>query len=290
MTVTVYSKPDCVQCTATYRALDSNAIEYTVIDLTTDPIALERVRALGYQQAPVVVAADNDHWSGFRPDKISHLAAALTAAGVPATPPPLTAALWVNEHTTAAERANYAGRVDFETNDGNVILTLEVTPKASGDGYDVQLQNHTDAPVELVDVDPTYALRSDLKFLTERYAGIVFNSEGDPSSFDPGHLVLTPESRLGAYFAIQELYPAEFDTRPMEDDTELPVVGYEWALMHPDHILERGQVTIDRTGELLERAKVFCDQHAPTPAAGNPSTPLQTVTPPQPAPPELPTY
>ena len=35
--------------------------------------ALERLKSLGYMQAPVVVT-DQDHWSGFRPDKIEELA------------------------------------------------------------------------------------------------------------------------------------------------------------------------------------------------------------------------
>ena len=34
----------------------------------------ESIKALGYQQAPVVFAG-GDHWSGFRPDKIRALAA-----------------------------------------------------------------------------------------------------------------------------------------------------------------------------------------------------------------------
>ena len=36
MTVTVYTKPSCVQCNATYRALDSKGIEYEVLDLSVD--------------------------------------------------------------------------------------------------------------------------------------------------------------------------------------------------------------------------------------------------------------
>ena len=72
----VYTKPSCVQCTATYRALDSRGIEYEVLDLSEDPAALEQVKALGYLQAPVVIT-DEDHWSGFRPDKIDELAARL---------------------------------------------------------------------------------------------------------------------------------------------------------------------------------------------------------------------
>lgn len=73
MTVTVYSKPACVQCTATYRALDSKGIDYTIIDLSEDADALTRVTELGYRQVPVVVAGQ-DHWAGFRPDKIGALA------------------------------------------------------------------------------------------------------------------------------------------------------------------------------------------------------------------------
>ncbi|RPF20189.1 glutaredoxin-like protein NrdH [Myceligenerans xiligouense] len=74
MSVTVYSKPACVQCDATYRALDRKGIEYSVVDITQDTDALEMVRGLGYLQAPVVVAGDA-HWSGFRPDRIMELAA-----------------------------------------------------------------------------------------------------------------------------------------------------------------------------------------------------------------------
>ena len=76
MAITVYTKPACVQCTATYRALDSKGIEYEIHDLSEDATALEQVKALGYMQAPVVVT-DEDHWSGFRPDKIDELAARL---------------------------------------------------------------------------------------------------------------------------------------------------------------------------------------------------------------------
>ena len=94
MTVTVYTKPSCVQCNATYRALDSKGIEYEVLDLSVDENALAQVKELGYGraeigeaaaaqvkelgylQAPVVIT-DEDHWSGFRPDKIAELASRL---------------------------------------------------------------------------------------------------------------------------------------------------------------------------------------------------------------------
>lgn len=70
--LTVYSKPGCVQCTATLRALDNAGISYRVIDLSGDPVALERVKGFGFAQAPVVEGA-GDPWSGFRPDRIDEL-------------------------------------------------------------------------------------------------------------------------------------------------------------------------------------------------------------------------
>lgn len=83
MTVTVYSKPSCVQCTATYRALTARGIEYEIFDVSVDEKALTTVRDLGYLQAPVVIvdgeAVGGDHWSGFRPDKIDELAAKLAS-------------------------------------------------------------------------------------------------------------------------------------------------------------------------------------------------------------------
>ncbi|HWK92864.1 MAG TPA: glutaredoxin-like protein NrdH [Luteimicrobium sp.] len=78
MSITVYSKPACVQCEATKRALDKKGLEYDVVDVTEDPEALALVRELGYLQAPVVVA-DDTHWSGFRPDQITALAAKVSA-------------------------------------------------------------------------------------------------------------------------------------------------------------------------------------------------------------------
>ena len=72
--ITVYSKPACVQCTATTKELDRKGIAYDYVDITQDLDAMDHVMALGYKQAPVVVNGD-DHWAGFRPDKIGQIAA-----------------------------------------------------------------------------------------------------------------------------------------------------------------------------------------------------------------------
>ena len=81
MAITIYSKPNCVQCTATYRAMDKAGLSYETVDISLDAQALEQVKSLGYAQAPVVVAGE-DHWSGFRPDKIKALAVAVETLAV----------------------------------------------------------------------------------------------------------------------------------------------------------------------------------------------------------------
>ena len=62
-----------MQCNATKKALDRAGLDYEVVDISLDPAAREYVLSLGYMQAPVV-EADGDHWSGFRPERISSLA------------------------------------------------------------------------------------------------------------------------------------------------------------------------------------------------------------------------
>lgn len=64
--IIVYSKPKCVQCDATIRKLDKLGADYRKVDVTEDPEALARIKALGYLEAPVVVVGD-ENWSGFKP-------------------------------------------------------------------------------------------------------------------------------------------------------------------------------------------------------------------------------
>ncbi|MDN4644957.1 glutaredoxin domain-containing protein [Arthrobacter sp. PsM3] len=75
----VYTKPNCVQCTQTFRMLDRDDVHYLKVDITEDPTARDFITrdvadgGLGYLQAPVVFvsAVEGDaHWSGFRPDLI----------------------------------------------------------------------------------------------------------------------------------------------------------------------------------------------------------------------------
>jgi glutaredoxin-like protein NrdH len=74
--ITVYTKPACVQCKAVFRALDKAGIDYRTVDISADTDARDFVMSLGYLQAPVVYAGPDNHFSGFRPDRIKTLTAA----------------------------------------------------------------------------------------------------------------------------------------------------------------------------------------------------------------------
>lgn len=72
-TITGSSQPACQQCNAVFRTLDKMGIEYRRIDISTDPDARGYIMALGYLQAPVIYAGPDNHFSGFRPDRLKAL-------------------------------------------------------------------------------------------------------------------------------------------------------------------------------------------------------------------------
>lgn len=77
-TVIVFTPGRCVQCDATYRALDAQGIDYRKIEVPeNDEETRDELRELGFMQFPVVWAPGVGHWSGFRPDKIAEAAAAV---------------------------------------------------------------------------------------------------------------------------------------------------------------------------------------------------------------------
>lgn len=73
--VIVYTQPNCVQCDSTKRLMDREGITYTSVDVTEDKEAYDYVVGLGYKSVPVVVAGDQ-HWSGFRAERVKGLKAA----------------------------------------------------------------------------------------------------------------------------------------------------------------------------------------------------------------------
>lgn len=76
MEVVVYSNKNCMQCEQTKKHLEKNGVPFTVVDMNVDTEALERMKALGYRQAPIVMAGD-DVWVGFNLAKIKAVANAI---------------------------------------------------------------------------------------------------------------------------------------------------------------------------------------------------------------------
>ena len=76
--LTVYSKPNCMQCNFTKMWLEQNKIDFEVIDTQANPEALELIESFGWKQLPVV-SIDNEigdmskSWSGFQVEKLEEL-------------------------------------------------------------------------------------------------------------------------------------------------------------------------------------------------------------------------
>lgn len=70
--ITVYTKPNCVQCTATKRWLSRRQVPYEEIAVDESPAILEEARQAGIGQAPIVRLSDQNEqtlamWGGFNP-------------------------------------------------------------------------------------------------------------------------------------------------------------------------------------------------------------------------------
>lgn len=55
----------------TKRVLTREGIPFEEKRMDLDESLLEQAKEMGYLQAPVVIAPDGTHWSGFRPDLIA---------------------------------------------------------------------------------------------------------------------------------------------------------------------------------------------------------------------------
>lgn len=78
ITLTVFSKPDCVQCRFTKRELDSKSLDYNEIDVTVDEDARKLLQDMGITQLPAVRVEHpfndvEEWWSGFRIEKLRSL-------------------------------------------------------------------------------------------------------------------------------------------------------------------------------------------------------------------------
>lgn len=71
MPITVWTKPNCMQCKATERTLDRSGVPYDRRDLT-DPKwrdQVDKFKAQGFTSAPIVQSSQGT-FAGFQPDKL----------------------------------------------------------------------------------------------------------------------------------------------------------------------------------------------------------------------------
>lgn len=69
--ITVYSKPACVQCKATKKKLQELNYDFSVVDISEDDEARQRLSEAGFVSAPVVEVDGEMKFAGYRPDQLS---------------------------------------------------------------------------------------------------------------------------------------------------------------------------------------------------------------------------
>ena len=73
--LTIYSKPNCIQCEMTKMWLNQNKIQFESVDVSEHPEKLEEIKLNGFQQLPVVTLDKyfENAWSGFNVDRLEEL-------------------------------------------------------------------------------------------------------------------------------------------------------------------------------------------------------------------------
>lgn len=73
--ITVFTKNDCAQCTATKKMMAEKGIEFTEINVEEHEHVFDILKMANiYSMPAVVVDTFENGWTGFRPDRIEELA------------------------------------------------------------------------------------------------------------------------------------------------------------------------------------------------------------------------
>lgn len=70
--ITVYGRPECVQCEWTQKWLERLGHAFAYVDIDADAEARRTVEAMGFSALPVVVTP-SERWAGFKLEKIRRL-------------------------------------------------------------------------------------------------------------------------------------------------------------------------------------------------------------------------
>lgn len=70
--VRIFTKGDCLACTATLKWLDRKGLSYTVENYDESALAQSLAEIHGLRTAPICIYA-GEIWAGFRPDILSKI-------------------------------------------------------------------------------------------------------------------------------------------------------------------------------------------------------------------------
>ena len=73
MSITVYSKSGCPECTFTKKYLESENITYEEKRVDLNDTYMEEVILLGYRTLPVVKINEEETFTGYRPEKLENM-------------------------------------------------------------------------------------------------------------------------------------------------------------------------------------------------------------------------
>jgi len=73
MSITVYSKSGCPECTFTKKYLESESIAYEEKRVDLNDTYMEEVILLGYRTLPVVKINEEETFTGYRPEKLENM-------------------------------------------------------------------------------------------------------------------------------------------------------------------------------------------------------------------------
>lgn len=73
--ITVFTKNDCAQCTATKKMLTENNLKFTEINVEEHEHVIDILKMANiYSMPAVAVDTFENGWTGFRPDRIEEVA------------------------------------------------------------------------------------------------------------------------------------------------------------------------------------------------------------------------
>lgn len=70
--VTIYTKKECPNCDKSKNLMNALGVEYEEISIENTPGVLDKILAMGFKAAPVIVTPD-DSWAGLNENKIRSL-------------------------------------------------------------------------------------------------------------------------------------------------------------------------------------------------------------------------